>query len=491
MASEKTGDRSPSERLEEFLGDPTRDLEAWQWLWGGDHEFPARSERGAVGRLVVGIKRLLRPFVKGPTADLWDRQRIFNLILLEHLRSHADEIARLDDLDRRLHELTQRFDARIVEQDERDEASAQRTAKLEEATAKQGSDAHELVVRLDARALEQDGRDAALEERASFLEDHNRLQDDRLESQYEENDTRVGKVEHRARHLESFLKEGLEELMRYSDALYSRVDQKLERFRSQSAELDHQLTAALAAVEAGETSALSTAAEERGYRELEAQYRGTQEEIADRAEAYVADLEGRERVLDLGCGRGEALAVLAGHGIGARGIDASSDMVRMCREQGLQAEEGDVMETLATLEPDSVDGVVSFHVIEHLPATLTARLVALAWRVLEPGGILILETPNPLSIAVAASTFWRDPTHLRPIHPDALRLSYEIAGFEKIERRLLRPFGVEERLPEISLDSLEGGARELAHDINLLRDRLDEAIFGHQDYALIGFKPES
>ena len=33
--------------------------------------------------------------------------------------------------------------------------------------------------------------------------------------------------------------------------------------------------------------------------------------------------------------------------------------------------------------------------------------------------------------------------------------------------------------------------RALAQEINLLRDRLDEALFGHQDYALIGTKPAS
>ncbi len=163
-------------------------------------------------------------------------------------------------------------------------------------------------------------------------------------------------------------------------------------------------------------------------------------------------------------------------------------MVRHCTEQGLEAEEADVLGYLEGLEAGSLDGVVSFHVIEHLPSQITATLVHLAWRALEPGGVLILETPNPLSLFVGASSFWRDPTHRRPIHPDALRLSFELAGFDKVERRLLRPFGASERLPEIELDGLDGQAKELGHSMNVLRDKLDETLFGYQDYALIGTK---
>ena len=75
--------RAPS--LDEFLGEPTRRLDDWQWLWKGDREFPIRSHRAFWGSLLVLWKKLLRPFVKPPQNDLWERQRIFNLILLEHL----------------------------------------------------------------------------------------------------------------------------------------------------------------------------------------------------------------------------------------------------------------------------------------------------------------------------------------------------------------------------------------------------------------------
>src|SRR5215216_451532 len=76
---------SPAPEIDEFLVEPTRDLNAWQWLWSGDHQFPVRSHRGLLGRLIVLWKRLVRPLVKTPQNELWERQRTFNLILLEHL----------------------------------------------------------------------------------------------------------------------------------------------------------------------------------------------------------------------------------------------------------------------------------------------------------------------------------------------------------------------------------------------------------------------
>lgn len=385
----------PPFEIDEFLGEPPRDLAAWRWLWEGDRSFPIRSHRrGLLGRLIVGCKRLLRPVVQIAAADLWDRQRIYNVVLLDHLR--------------------------------------------------------------------------------------------RLESRYGE---RLERLEAKTAHLEAFLSEGLDDLMRYDDALYSRVDQKLDRYRRQAEELAALLGAALARAESLDgAAALSRAVEDRHYLELERRHRGTPAEIRDRFAAHLPLLEGRRRVLDLGCGRGEGLALLRERGIGALGVDWSAEMVRRCADAGLEAVEGDLVQYLRERQEGSCDGVIALHVIEHLSRLDLQRLVHLAWRALEPGGIVLLETPNPLSIVVAATRFWRDPTHRRPIHPDALRLALEQAGFRDVEVRYLHPFADEERLPEISLDGLAGSERRLAHRLNVLRDRLDESLYGYQDYAVVGVK---
>lgn len=395
-APEDQESRPERPTIEDFLGEPTRDLDAWRWLWEGDHAFPVRTHRGVLGSIAVAIKRVLRPILRTATADLWDRQRVFNLILLEHLW-HLD---------------------------------------------------HDLGARTE-------------------------------------------KIETELSRLEAFLSEGLQELMRYDDALYGRVDQKLDRYRRQAGELSALLGAAVARCETEGTSSvegLARAVEERDYAELENRHRGTSEEIRQRLSIYLDLLAGRKRVVDLGCGRGEALQVLAEHGVEARGVDASAEMVRACGVLGLAVEEAELLAFLAAAPEGSFDALLSFHVIEHLPRQDVARLVRLAWRALEPGGLLILETPNPRSLVVAASHFWRDPTHRRPIHPDALRLSVEMAGFEDVEIRDLHPFSCQESLPELDVAALQGGEKTLAHEINVLRDRLDETLFGFQDYAVIARK---
>ena len=89
MASETSGEGTPGPQIEDFLDDPTREIESWAWLWSEDRAFPSRSRGGLLGRLVLFGKRLLRPLIRASTGDLWDRQRVFNLIVLEHL-ANAD-----------------------------------------------------------------------------------------------------------------------------------------------------------------------------------------------------------------------------------------------------------------------------------------------------------------------------------------------------------------------------------------------------------------
>lgn len=397
-ADDRVGGRDPT--LADFLTEATRDTESWRWLWRGDHEFPIRSHRGPLGRLLVAWKKLLRPLVKVPQNDLWERQRVYNLILLDHLE-----------------------------------------------------------------------RAAAGESRH-----HQRLC-----------------------YLEGLNAEGIRELMQHTDALFARVDQKLDAYRREARDLLGSLGGALAVVQASGgpeqapsglsgTATLARAVDEHAYFALERRYRGTEEEIADRIARYLPYLRDRQPVLDLGCGRGEALGLLRAQGIAARGVDSSARMVGLCRERGLEASEGDLFGHLAATEEGSLGAVVSFHVIEHLPAEALDRLVRLAWRALRPGGVLILETPNPLSVVVAARNFWLDPTHQRPVHPEALKLLLQLAGFASVEHLGLRPFAAAERLPEIDLATVPEPQRDLADRINRLRDHLDELLFGYQDYAVVGTK---
>jgi O-antigen chain-terminating methyltransferase len=107
-------------------------------------------------------------------------------------------------------------------------------------------------------------------------------------------------------------------------------------------------------------------------------------------------------------------------------------MADAARAQGLEVVLADAVAQLDSLEPASLSVVSAFHLVEHLPFEQILILVDAAFRALMPGGLLILETPNPENLVVGACTFWYDPTHIRPLPPAMLRFYVESAGFAPV-----------------------------------------------------------
>jgi O-antigen chain-terminating methyltransferase len=173
------------------------------------------------------------------------------------------------------------------------------------------------------------------------------------------------------------------------------------------------------------------------YRDFEERYRGSRELIKARLGVYVpfitplTALYQPATAMDLGCGRGEWLELLGENGFDARGVDLDDGMLAACHERGLVAHKADAIQTLRALPDESTALVSAFHVIEHLPFADARLLVQEAMRVLKPGGLLILETPNPENLVVGTSSFYLDPSHVRPLPPDLLGFLAEHAGFRR------------------------------------------------------------
>lgn len=214
------------------------------------------------------------------------------------------------------------------------------------------------------------------------------------------------------------------------------------------------------------------------YAQFEETFRGSREDIRNRVSVHAdrVALTGAgapdRPVLDIGCGRGEWLEVLEARGLAAYGIDTNDVTVSACRARGLDARRAEALDHLRSLADGSIGGVTAFHVAEHLPLDVLADLLDESLRVLRPGGVLLLETPNPENLLVGGMTFYNDPTHRNPLPPAMLEFLVRQRGFSDTEIVRLHPFPDDHLLPE---------------DGEIGR-RLNRLLYGPQDYAVVARK---
>jgi len=173
----------------------------------------------------------------------------------------------------------------------------------------------------------------------------------------------------------------------------------------------------------------------RFYRAFEDRHRGSRALIAKRLEVYLpfmAPLKAQypqAAVLDIGCGRGEWIELLLGEGYLPTGVDLDDGMLDACRALNLPVRNDDALNALRQLPDESLVAVSGFHIAEHVPFNVLEEMVAEASRVLRPGGLLILETPNAENVVVGTNNFFVDPTHERPIPSLLLSFLTDFKGF--------------------------------------------------------------
>jgi O-antigen chain-terminating methyltransferase len=222
------------------------------------------------------------------------------------------------------------------------------------------------------------------------------------------------------------------------------------------------------------------------YVGFEDRFRGASDEIRKRLEGYLPVFEGADNVLDVGCGRGEFLALLRDHGVRARGIDINGAMVEVCRTQGLHVMQADALAYIREQPDESLGGIFAAQVIEHFePAYLTALLEA-AFHKLRPKAPLVLETINPACWFAFFESYIRDLTHVRPVHPETLKYLLIATGFLNVDVQYRSPYPEQDKLQPVAPHASLG---DWAETLNANVAHLNRLLFTCLDYAAIARRP--
>jgi O-antigen chain-terminating methyltransferase len=284
------------------------------------------------------------------------------------------------------------------------------------------------------------------------------------------------------------------EELRVAVGVLQQATQNLKHELARRAETGTPVAASTGVAAPSLTASTSDTLDSHKYVGFEDQFRGSSEDIRERLAEYLPIFAASSDVLDIGCGRGEFLALLGENGVTARGIDINRAMVEVCREKGLHADEADALEHLRGLPDRSLGGLFAAQVIEHLDPRYLTRLLDAAFDKLRPGAPIVLETINPACWFAFFESYIRDVTHVRPIHPDTLRYLLIATGFQEIDIRYRAPYPEHEKLQPVSAPREAGvpgssAIADWADTLNANVEKINRLLFTWLDYAAIGRRP--
>jgi len=153
-----------------------------------------------------------------------------------------------------------------------------------------------------------------------------------------------------------------------------------------------------------------------------------------------------QKLLEIGCGRGEFLDAFQQLGMNCYGVDLSDH--GFCNLKDIQVVRCDISQDALPFEDSSFDIVYNKSLIEHLYSP--DHLMKETCRVLKPGGRVVILTPDWVS---QMKVFYEDYTHSRPYTPTALSDLLKVYEFKKIESELFYQLPILWRYPKLKLIS--------------------------------------
>ncbi len=396
---------------------------------------------GLVNNAVQSVKRLIARSLNWMVRD----QIVFNRGALACVEATIES---LNDLNRAIHGLGSQIDVRLQQ-----DRNVVETRLL--AVEQRGQELTGSVGQLAAQWNRAAERDATWREQVA--QGGARLRDDfrRIADQYEaralaqeKSYADLAKAQHgefsqlsRSQHAEftGSLEQAGREMQQKLEMDLSRIKQEFERLIHQELRVVRQRGVATAGTAPAGAAPLD-------YQAFSERFRGSEEHVKANQQFYVGRFHGQ--VLDLGCGHGEFLEVMRADGVAAKGIDQSGESVAYCREKDLDVEKADLFAYLDAEADKSLDGIFSSQVVEHLPGDRIPLMIRLCAEKLRSGGLLAIETPNPACLAIFATHFYLDPTHVRPVPSELLAFYMREHGLGSVE--VVPRFPAVDSFPELA-----------------------------------------
>jgi ubiquinone/menaquinone biosynthesis C-methylase UbiE len=150
----------------------------------------------------------------------------------------------------------------------------------------------------------------------------------------------------------------------------------------------------------------------------------------------MVDPQPGDKIIDLGCGMGAVAHFCSTFGAEVVGVDLSPAAIqaakRLFKDAPITFYERDVC-NLHGIEDEYFDKAVSADLVEHITQSSFEGMLRETFRVLKPGGTLLIYTPNPTHIIerMKAHNFIlkQNPTHIDLKSRDRLVSTLEAASF--------------------------------------------------------------
>lgn len=283
---------------------------------------------------------------------------------------------------------------------------------------------------------------------------------------FKEMEKRIGKSEAEVRDLDTRIEDAQRYRSMIEDALL-----EIERSREKGVESSTVDFSKL----------LRSSEKDLEYWRFQKQFRADDQTLRKRHEKYLAVLgdifsdANSVRSLDLACGDGVFLELQKEAGWKAQGVDINSIMVDRGNEHGLDIQQADALRYLCSVDKESFNLISAMQFVEHLTPEQLEKLLEDAHYALQSGGVLLIETINPHTL-MAHKWFHFDLTHQKMIFPENMKLLAESKGFYQVRHAGINQ--VEDYARLVESEPLTDNWK-----------KLNELLYGNQDYYLIAIKP--